>query len=470
MNSTYNMSKYIILLMTIVCENYDTIPKYIPLKVNLNHIDRLIFSNPNIFDFIEIPNNISNKLKYLYNIDYTRFIPNYVAPKETFMLKLLTSLLSYHTCLHDITYIQTKLITEFASFSDSFTLVNKPIYDNINTMVDINNNMILVCNNNILLLIKDIIIIICTVRLDNSKGIIQCNNNDNIIMFSPNINYFESKDSTLVYKIYHKENNDIIVNTVMNSPNKKFQRMTYNINKIGDFTTTYYYEKYETNMKILSYTLQKSNGNIKEKMIKNGLYIKHNYNKKTNISKLISQCMIRDNDTGLHYRGKYEELKSTNIHKKTLTKDETIIYNKENNSVLVDSINNMNLKEDIIIGWKVAKSINGEKRIIKLMIPIDAKTIRPIDKEYFYTKGKERCNKAIVMDIQLPMEEDMISIVPTEMVAYSCIFNENSERFAYMVGKEVVPDLFDENDNESCTHGIHFYRNRMSVFDVYVNK
>ena len=129
------------------------------------------------------------------------------------------------------------------------------------------------------------------------------------------------------------------------------------------------------------------------------------------------------------------------------------------------------MKDEIVIGWKVAKSLPnelGEKRIIKLGIPADAMIVKPIDMEYFNTRGKERCNKAIVMDIQLPMNDE-ISIVPSETSAYSYIFNENGMRFEYKVGMEVVPDIFDPNENESCTHGIHFYRDRQSVFDVYMN-
>ena len=438
-------------------KTYDTIPKYLPLKVNLNHIDGRAFTH--IFDFIEIPDNVSKKLKYLYKIDFTRFVPKHIDIQETFFSKLVSVMLGYsgnsHARLEDIAFIQTKLLKEFISFSNHFTILDTPRYhDNNNVMVDIHNNMILVNNNFVLLLINDIIVI--------------CKNND-IIMFSSNINYFESTDSTLIFKIFLNDPRDkenMIVNTVMNSPHKKIQYMTYNINNIGDLTTTYYYEKYETNLKIVSHTLEKSNGDIKEKMVKNGMYIEHNYNKNKDISKLISQCMYQDN-IGLHYRGKYEEIKSKDTLNKTLTRDDTIIYNKENNNVLIDTINEIELKEDIIIGWKAAKSVNNEIRIIKLAIPMDAKKIRPIDKEYFYTKGKERCNKAIVMDIQLPMEEE-ISLVPSEMSAYSYIFNENG-RFVYTIGKEVVPDTFDEDENESCTHGIHFYRNRQSVFDVYVN-
>ena len=445
--------------MTQTLSYYDTIPRYLPLKVNLSYVPN-IYDTIN-FDFIEIPSNISMKLKQLYNIDYTKFIPNNITTKETIMRKVMSVLLSYvnnsFEHLKDCMHVQSKLIEEFTSFSKSFTLGNMIAYpDNNNVMVDINNNMILVNSHNVLFVLGDNIIIL-------NKT------NNNIIMFSPTINYFESHDSTLLFKLFIKDNNSMVVNTVMNIPNDKIQRMSYNINSIGDVTTTYYYEKYENNVKILSYTLQKTNGDIEEKMIKNNLYIDHSYNKDTDTSKLISQCMMNDT-TGLHYRGKYEETKSKGTTKKTLTKDDTIIYNKENNVVIVDMINNMTIKEDIIIGWKVAKSATNEKRIIKLAIPIDAKKIKPIDKEYFYTKGKERCNKAIVMDIQLPFEDNEISLVPTEMSAYSYIFNENAERFEYTVGKEVVPDMFDENENESCTNGIHFYRDRKNVFDVYVNK
>ena len=442
-----------------LCENYDSIPKYLPLKVNLNYAPNIY--NVINFDFIEIPNNIVKNLKGLYKIDFTRFVPKYIATQETIIRKLFTTLLDFSnntvSCLENSFYIHNKLITEFHQFSKGFNLTNTCYSDiNLNVLVDMNNNMVMINDNAILLIVCD------TICIYNRS-------NKNTIMFSSSVNYFESSDATLFFKIFFKENNDIVVNTIMNAPNTKIQYMTYNINSMKDCTTTYYYEKYENNLKLLSYSLQKHNGDLEEKYMKNNLYVEHDYNHSTDTSKLISQCMIGDN-TGLHYRGKYEELKSKDNHKKTLTKDDTIIYNKENNIVLIDSINNMNLKEDIIIGWKVAKSANNEKRIIKLMIPIDAKKIRPIDKEYFYTKGKERCNKAIVMDIQLPMEEDEISMVPSEMVAYSYIYNDNTERFAYMVGKEVVPDIFDENENESCTHGIHFYRNRMSVFDVYVNK
>jgi hypothetical protein len=73
------------------------------------------------------------------------------------------------------------------------------------------------------------------------------------------------------------------------------------------------------------------------------------------------------------------------------------------------------------------------------------------------------------MDIQFPEEGEEISIVPNEIVAYSYIHMTDIP-FEYKVGKEIIPDSFDSNDDVSCTHGIHFYRNRHSVFDVYINR
>ena len=72
------------------------------------------------------------------------------------------------------------------------------------------------------------------------------------------------------------------------------------------------------------------------------------------------------------------------------------------------------------------------------------------------------------MDIQYPTEEEK-SVVPNELVAYSYLFDTNLERFQYRVGAEVLPDSFDENENESCTNGIHFYRDRYTIFHMYIN-
>lgn len=38
--------------------------------------------------------------------------------------------------------------------------------------------------------------------------------------------------------------------------------------------------------------------------------------------------------------------------------------------------------------------------------------------------------------------------------------SESDASFVYEVGKEVVPDLFDEDRWKECSHGIHFFITR----------
>jgi len=201
---------------------------------------------------------------------------------------------------------------------------------------------------------------------------------------------------------------------------------------------------------------------------KNGLLIQSLYKSETNIKKTISQCMMTDSSTGVRFRGSYEEAsKGGKIVSKLLKKDDTIIYNEDDEEVKVDVVRKKRV-DDIIIGWKVAKSSSGELRIVKLAIPLDAETVMSIDPEFFSTRGKERCSKALVMDIQLCVQEEEISVVPDEKVAYSYLYQRQAP-LAYTIGSEITPDMFDPNPNESCSQGIHFYQNRNDVFDVYVN-
>ena len=213
----------------------------------------------------------------------------------------------------------------------------------------------------------------------------------------------------------------------------------------------------------------KQNGDREECYNKNGLLCKCVYDNTTKQSVIVSQCMMNNSNSDIRYRGTYKEIRSNGeTVKKSLQKDDELIYNKEGGQVLIDKINTKSIKNEIQIVWKVAKSETGEKRIIKLGIPIDAKIVKPICDDFFYTRGKERCDKAFVMDIQYPTEEEE-SVVPDEIVAYSYLYDKNSESFQYRVGGEVIPDSFDENENESCTNGIHFYRDRYTIFDMYID-
>jgi hypothetical protein len=123
----------------------------------------------------------------------------------------------------------------------------------------------------------------------------------------------------------------------------------------------------------------------------------------------------------------------------------------------------------MIIGWKVGKSVEGEQRIIKLGIMPDAQIVRPIDEEYFIAHNKERCDKAIVMDIQLPIVDKEISVVPNEMVAYSYVYKSEKTNFDYKVGQEVIPDSFNSDENIGCAQEIHYFQNRIDLFKAYID-
>lgn len=90
-------------------------------------------------------------------------------------------------------------------------------------------------------------------------------------------------------------------------------------------------------------------------------------------------------------------------------------------------------EEGAFIGWK--KCQNGV--IVKLLIPEDAKRSSA-------TTRKCRASKAIVIDVI--GADKGISTVDTN--------------FIYEVGKEMIPDSFDENRWKECSHGIHFFLTR----------
>jgi hypothetical protein len=179
------------------------------------------------------------------------------------------------------------------------------------------------------------------------------------------------------------------------------------------------------------------------------------------------------NSSELRYRGVYVSIKEQGKHlRTTLKKDEEIIYDKQGDGVTVDTIKRYEKDRDaIVIGWKVVKSESCEVRLLKLGIPVDAEIVSPIDTDFFFKRQKQRCSKAIVMDIQLPDPCNEISVVPEEMFAYSFVYeNQEANSFVYNVGQEVVPDRFDNNDTETCASGIHFFANRKDAYDVYARE
>lgn len=90
-------------------------------------------------------------------------------------------------------------------------------------------------------------------------------------------------------------------------------------------------------------------------------------------------------------------------------------------------------EEGAFIAWKKCK----DNVIVKLLIPEDAKRSSS-------TSRKCRASKAIVL----------------EVIGAEKGISTNDEAFVYEVGKEVVPDSFDDNRWNECSHGIHFFVTR----------
>ena len=376
------------------CEynNEEKIPKYLPIKVELSNISN---KNRQInFDYIVIPDIISNNIKYFHNINFTKFAPKFTIKEENFFNRMIQIVVFDKNItidrLHIYNIIMKQIFDEnISNLNIYFDDYSQKHNENILLFSDEHNNWLLVSSN--------IVIII----IDNILYMYNCNDNL-LVMYSTKYNYVKIKNTELMLKEF-VTNDEIQINSIMKSNNKS-QFTTIKIDKNNDIIKQYYFENNEAGTRFLYDSINKNNGNIKEYYIKNKLKVSRIYNFKKNKSILISECMMNDKNTstGLRFRGTYNETKINNqITKKILIKDDEIIYNKENNDVLVDKINNIKLKDEIIIGWKIAKNVLGEKRIIKLAIPLDATSIRPIDKEFFNTLGKERCDKAIVLDIQI---------------------------------------------------------------------
>jgi hypothetical protein len=90
-------------------------------------------------------------------------------------------------------------------------------------------------------------------------------------------------------------------------------------------------------------------------------------------------------------------------------------------------------EEGSFVAWKKCKN----NVIVKLLIPEDAKRSSA-------TSRKCRASKAVVL----------------EVIGAEKGISENDASFVYEVGKEVIPDSFDDNRWSECSHGIHFFMTR----------
>jgi hypothetical protein len=90
-------------------------------------------------------------------------------------------------------------------------------------------------------------------------------------------------------------------------------------------------------------------------------------------------------------------------------------------------------EEGAFVAWKKCEN----NVIVKLLIPEDAKRSSA-------TTRKCRASKAIVL----------------EVIGAKKGISQADQRFRYEVGKEVIPDSFDDNRWAECSHGIHFFLTR----------
>ena len=95
------------------------------------------------------------------------------------------------------------------------------------------------------------------------------------------------------------------------------------------------------------------------------------------------------------------------------------------------------------VGWK---KVNG--KLVKLLIPEDARRSSA-------TTNKCRCDKAQVLAIT-----DTDGNNPIDRIT-----NYEYEPCDYIVGETVIPDSFDEDRWNECSHGIHFFINKQEAIN-----
>ena len=96
------------------------------------------------------------------------------------------------------------------------------------------------------------------------------------------------------------------------------------------------------------------------------------------------------------------------------------------------------------VGWK---KVHG--KLVKLQIPEDARRCSA-------TTQKCRCDKAIVLAIT-----DTDGSNPIEEIENTA----QDHHVTYKVGELVLPDSFDEDRWNECSHGIHFFINKQDAID-----
>jgi hypothetical protein len=115
------------------------------------------------------------------------------------------------------------------------------------------------------------------------------------------------------------------------------------------------------------------------------------------------------------------------------------------------------LPEGKIIVWKLATALEKENYVyVQLEVNDDVKRVTPMSSLYF----KSRVEKAKVLSIVDDAGNNYSQ-------ARSCVLHASLLKpFLYVVGKEVIPDSFDSDPNNECSHGInvHLYKDQCDVW------
>lgn len=128
------------------------------------------------------------------------------------------------------------------------------------------------------------------------------------------------------------------------------------------------------------------------------------------------------------------------------------------------------------IGWKKIKFYAENKydgrmysgdALVKLEIPEDAQRSNAFGR-------KCRCSKAKVLEIMLvrnipcycfyELTDELTdpNTLPDFIFTYYSLFNKN---FQYKIGDIILPDTFDSNPLNECSHGIHFFMTKEEAMD-----
>lgn len=153
------------------------------------------------------------------------------------------------------------------------------------------------------------------------------------------------------------------------------------------------------------------------------------------------------------------------------------VFNKENGVVICNKMRIGKVTNFPQIVWKVAHikdtSIfhkigltNDTYCIIKLYLPEDTIFVRPYNTENWNGQlymGKSRCNKAVVLAIQeYSFEKEIDLPVGTKAISSHA---DKCDKLTYKVGQLVLPDQFDES-NEECSYGIHVFEERHHIVSL----